>query len=257
MEIIEVDPKLCKRWEFADRSVYDFGDIVGLSQDILSHGQIEPVILRKSQDKEFSFEVIAGSRRLKACLEANLPLKGVVQDLNDEQAIIAQVRENQKVELSDYSKGMNYAKILEDKKISMGKLATILGFSKTRLNRFLCFSKVPPQIWEAVGNPLKVSSRTAATLHALAKKGEEYINAIIELAEEIRNGMGSRTLEKTVLQAVNGEDAMIQFEKTISLPSGQVIAQWIKGGLKFSKDVPLNQEAFEKMVIQYFTGAGI
>ena len=257
MEIIQVDPKLCKRWKFADRSIYDFGNIIELSQDILNHGQIEPVILRKTQEQDFPYEVIAGSRRLKACLEAEVPLKGIVQELSDEQAIVAQVRENQKIELSDYSKGINYSQILEDKKLSISRLASILGLSKSRLNRFLCFRKVPSKIWEAVSNPSKVSSRTAETINALAKKGEEYVNAIIDLAEEIRKGTGSTTLEKMVLEAVNGGTNTVQFEKTIALPSGQVIAKWTKGGLQFAKDIPLDQEHFEKMVIQYFTGAGI
>jgi len=84
-----------------------------------------------------------------------------------------------------------------------------------------------------------------------------YVDALIHLAEDIRKGAGSRTLEQKVSETVNGKDNMIEFERKVVLPSGQVIAQWTKGGLNFSKDIPLNQEAFEKMVIQYFTGAGI
>jgi len=179
-------------------------------------------------------------------------LRGIVQDLSDGQAIVVQVKENQKVGLSDYSKGMNYAKILEENKTSIAKLSKLLGYSKTRLNHFLCFKKVPHQIWEVVGNPSRVSSRTAATIHSLAKKGQEYIDALIELAEEISKGTGSKTIEKAVLEAVSGHNPTIEYEQKIVLPSGQLIAKWTKGGLQFSKDISLDQMEIEKVLIQYF-----
>ena len=41
--------------------------------------------------------MIAGSRRWKACLLANLPLKAILTDYNDKQASIAQIKENVKL----------------------------------------------------------------------------------------------------------------------------------------------------------------
>lgn len=74
MQIIDVDPKVCTRWKFADRSGFEFGDIFALSKDIQQNGQIEPALLRKSATQKDHYEIITGSRRWKACSDINLPL---------------------------------------------------------------------------------------------------------------------------------------------------------------------------------------
>ena len=40
MEIIEVDPRVCKRWQYADRNSFEFGDTNILAEDIKRNGQI-------------------------------------------------------------------------------------------------------------------------------------------------------------------------------------------------------------------------
>ena len=60
MQIIEVDPKNCIRWEFADRSGFEFGDIFELAQDIAQNGQVEPVILRKSKTQTHNMRSLPG-----------------------------------------------------------------------------------------------------------------------------------------------------------------------------------------------------
>ena len=70
--IIEIDPRDCRRWKYADRSEFEFGDSNILAKDIEENGQIEPVIVREIDDDGFKYEVIAGSRRLRACLVGNL-----------------------------------------------------------------------------------------------------------------------------------------------------------------------------------------
>ena len=252
MQVIDVDPKSCVRWKFADRSGFEFGDIHTLSQDIIKNGQIEPVILRKSPDPQYKYEVIAGSRRWKACLEAGIPLKGIVQDLSDEQAAVAQIKENQQLSICDYSRGIYYAKLLKEKKMTPEKLAESIGCSRAKLQNFLDFEKVPQAIWDAVGNLSRVSSRTASTIYALSQKGKNYITALVDLADKVRNGIGSRTLEKKVLEAVKGEGNIIEFQDKILLPSGKVVAYWTKSGIQFAKDIHFNQKKFEKIVVRYF-----
>ena len=255
MQIIEVDPKSCTRWAFADRSGFEFGDVFELATDIIANGQVEPVILRKSQIPGFEYEIIAGSRRWKACLEAGIHLKGIVQELSDEQASVVQIKENQQLSICDYSKGLYYSKLLAEKKTTRANLTKLAGCSPSKLDNFLTFEKIPATIWEAVGNPSRVSSRTAATILSLSQKGEKYISALIQLAEEIRKGAGSRTLEQKVLEAINGKYNTIEFEKKITLPSGQVVAKWTKGGLQFAKDIPLNQKEIENILMAYFENA--
>lgn len=252
MEVVTVDPKKCIRWKLADRSGFEFGDIHALAQDILKNGQIEPVLLRKSPEKEDSFEVIAGSRRWMACHNAGIPLKGIIQNLTDSQAAIAQIKENQHLGLCDYSKGIYYARVLKEQTMTHAQLAEVVGYSRAKFENFLTFEKVSDRIWEAVGNISKVTSRTSATIYALSKNGEIYEEALILLAEEIRKGMGCNTLEKRVLALVHDNDQTTHLESKIILPSGKLIATWTKQGLQFSKEVSLDQNEISQLLVEYF-----
>ena len=252
MKIVTVDAKKCVRWRLADRSSFEFGDIHALAQDILENGQIEPVLLRKSPHNEDQFEIIAGSRRWRACLEADIPLKGILQDLSDAEAAIAQIKENQHLGLCDYSKGITYAKVLKEQTMTHAQLAEVVGCSRAKFENFLSFEKVPTTIWKAVDNLSRVSSRTAATIYALSKNGPNYEEALILLADEIRKGTGCNTLEKMVLALVTNNSQKDDLKSKITLPDGTLIATWTKNGLQFSKKILFDQNEISNLLIQYF-----
>jgi len=87
MEVIEIDPRLCTRWKYADRNSFEFGDTNILAEDIKRNGQITPVFVRTLKDNgKFKYEIIAGSRRLQACLAADLPLKAILTNVTDAEA---------------------------------------------------------------------------------------------------------------------------------------------------------------------------
>ena len=67
MQIIEINPRDCTRWKYADRSHFEFGNTRSLSEDIKENGQVEPVIVRPLLNSEYKYEIIAGSRRFQAC----------------------------------------------------------------------------------------------------------------------------------------------------------------------------------------------
>ena len=104
----------------------------------------------------------------------------------------------------------------------------MVGCLRPKLDNYLAFEKVPAIIWDAVGNLSRVSSRSAATIFSLSKKGKDYISALIDLADEIRKGAGSKTLEKKVMLAIHGTNETIEYQESILLPSGQSIAKWTK-----------------------------
>lgn len=254
MNIITVNPRDCIRWSYADRSLFEFGDMPSLAENIKNNGQIEPVHLRvREHDPKFKYEVIAGSRRWKACLDADLPLRAVIDNVTDDQAAIIQIKENQGLAICDYSKGLYYSKLLEDRKITQESLANNINASRAKLTQFLTFNKVPKAIWDAVGNMSKVSSRTSATIYSLSQKGDHVISILINLAEEIKKGIGCTKLENLVNQILLNNEVDILQENIITLPSGATIGIWKNNTLKLSKDVNVDKEHFVKYIIKYFT----
>lgn len=252
MEIIKIDPRLCTRWKYADRNSFEFGDINILAEDIKRNGQVTPVFVRALKgDSKFQYEVIAGSRRLQACMYANLTLDAIVMDISDTEAATIQIKENEQLGLSEYSKGLSYSKLKEDGKLTQDQLAEIVGCSRKKIQSLLCFEKVDKDIWNAITNMTKVSARSAETILALSKKSTTHVEALKEIAEEIRKGAGSVRIEKMVETIINGELRNVN-EEPVSLPDGRVIAAWKKGGVFFSKDVHLDKRKFNKMLVEFF-----
>ena len=181
-----------------------------------------------------------------------MPFIAVVSDLTDNQAAIAQIKENQKLGICDYSRGLCYSKLLDSEKVTQNDLINNIQISKAKLKDFLAFAKIDQKIWGAIGNTSKVSSRTAREILSISSKGEKYKSALIELGEEIRNGLGANSLKNAVDAIVLGVDESVNPEKTITLPSGVVIATWKNNTLKFSNNIDFNQPELEKYLIQFF-----
>lgn len=252
MKIIKVDPRVCTRWEYADRNSFEFGDINSLAEDIKRNGQVTPVFVRPLiEDDRFKYEVIAGSRRMQACLTANMTLDAIVVEVSDLEAATIQIKENEQLNLSEYSKGISYAKLKRDGKLTQEQLAVIVGCSRKKIQSLLSFEKVDSDIWDAVTNMTKVSARSAETILALSKKSDAHKEAIIEIAEEIRKGAGSVRIEKLVNAVLHGEFNTHDTEE-VSLPNGQVIASWRKGGVFFAKNINLDKKKFNKLLIEFF-----
>ena len=251
MEVIELDPRVCTRWKYADRSSFEFGNSNSFAEDIKRNGQITPIAVRPlvNNDK-FQYEVIAGSRRLQACLTANIPIKAIVYNVSDKEAVAIQIKENDKLELSEYSKGISYAKLKQDGKLTQEQLAEIVGCSRKKMQSFLAFKKISQDVWDAVDNMTKVSSRAAETILALSKKSDAHKKAIIEIAEEIRKGAGSVRIEKLVNTTLNTDDD--KQDEIITNSTGQVIATWKKGGIFFEKNIDFDRKKFNELVLQFF-----
>lgn len=67
-----------------------------LIESISTHGQIVPALLRprRSADGDRRFEIVYGRRRLAAVRALGMPLRALIQDLGDPEALIAQRLEN-------------------------------------------------------------------------------------------------------------------------------------------------------------------
>jgi len=252
MEVIELDPRVCTRWKYADRSSFEFGESSIFAEDIKRNGQITPVAVRPLENNDkFQYEVIAGSRRLQACLTANIPIKAIVYNVSDKEAVAIQIKENEKFTISDYSKGVSYAKLKQDGKLTQEQLAEIAGCSKRKIQKLLAFEKIDQDIWNAVHNMSKVSAKSAETILVISRKSLQHKEALIEIAEEIRKGAGNLKIERLVNEILVGDEQGEQ-EELIHNASGQVLAKWKAGKLHFAKNLNLDKKKFNKMLINFF-----
>jgi ParB family chromosome partitioning protein len=251
MQIIKIDPRTCTRWKYADRNSFEFGDINLLADDIKHNGQVNPIHVRPiANNSQFKYEVIAGSRRLQACLTAGINIDAIIVQISDTEAATIQIKENEKIALSEYSKGIFYAKLKTDGKLNQEQLAEIVGCSRRKMQSYLSFAKIDQDIWGAINNMSRVSARAADTILAISKKSPAHKKAIIAIAEEIKKGAGTRRIENLVHEIINTKQP--QHDHFLTLPSGQIIGSWKKDSFVFANNLPINKEEISTLLIEFF-----
>jgi ParB family chromosome partitioning protein len=224
-----INPNLIRRWERKDRPSNELGDIQALANDFINVGQQQPCIVRSILDSEYKYELIIGERRWRAAMLAKINLDVIVKNnFSDFDAALSQAAENDnRLDLSDYAKGMSFAKLIDDKIMRQKDLTERLGKSKQYISSLLSFSKIPKEIIDSVDDWSKVSSRTSKEIVSLSKKGDVYIKQICALSERIKSGkMGWNSLNKVVIANTLKKGSLVTENQKILSKDGRHIFTW-------------------------------
>lgn len=241
----EIDPNAIRNWSLNDRPESELGDLETFAKELKEIGQQQPCIIRPIFDDKYQYEVIAGERRWRAAKLADIKLKVIIRQLDDHEAAIAQAAENaNRKDLSDYAKGMSYAKLIEQDVLSQSELVSKLGITQSQVSRLLAFAKIPHEINQAIGDYSKVSARVAAEIRSLANKGEAYVKALIQLAPKIASGkLGGEKLV-SIVEKLTAETLSQPIARTIKIQSksGRHCFTWKidsknQFSISFSKDL--------------------
>lgn len=267
-EVTLVDPNDICNWEFHDRPESELGDIQGLADEFTQVGQQQPCIVRPTNigNSRYKYELIIGERRWRASLLARIKLKVIIKDLNDQDSALAQAAENDnRIDLSDYAKGMSYSKLIEAGIIKQTDLLEKLGRSRQYVSALLSYSKIPKQIYDAIGDFTKVSSRTAETIKRLSSKGENYTEAILKKIDQIKDGqIGHAKLTEFVQKQVTNKDDLSKINaKKVTSPNGRHLFTIRNdnnnlSSIHFPKDISqliqenkINSEKFNKHIMDF------
>ncbi len=112
------------------RERYDQTALDELAQSLTELGQLQPIVARKQGAK---FEIVAGERRFEAAKRAGLATLSVsVRDLNDQQAIEAQLVENlQREGLHELAEAEGYETLMKEHGFSAEDLVVKTGKSRS------------------------------------------------------------------------------------------------------------------------------
>lgn len=243
--IVLLEPKQISNWVHHDRPASELGNIDEFALELKNNGQLQPCIVRPlKNDTKFRFELIVGERRWRAAQKANIKLKVIIQNLTDHEAAIAQANENsQRKDLSDYAKGISYAKLINDKILNQKDLISSLKISQSDVSRLLSFSKVPKIIWDTIEDKSKISARTAAEIRSLSNKGSQYIDAILKVASDIETGkLGEKLLKRKIENILSAKRTGVSDFKEVKTANGRHIFTWRRDSnnhisISFPKDV--------------------
>lgn len=185
---------------FQPREVFDEKPLKELAVSIKEHGVIQPIIVRKVEDK---YEIIAGERRYKASALAGLTkIPAIVRDLDDKETSKVALLENlQRKNLNPVEEAKTYQKILELDQMTQDELAKTMGKSQSAVANKLRLLALPDEIQEALLKE-KISERHARSLLNLegAEKQKEMLKKIIE------NKMTVRQVEEEIKGKATSSD---------------------------------------------------
>lgn len=163
---------------FQPRITFNEDAINELAESIKEHGVIQPIVVRKINDK---YEIIAGERRYKASTMAGKStIPAIVTDLNDkESAEIALIENVQREDLTAIEEAVSYKKILDMGYLTQEELSGKLGKKQSTISNKLRLLNLDEEVQEALLEK-KISERHARSLLKLNSKDQrKMLNRII------------------------------------------------------------------------------
>ncbi|SLN63351.1 Nucleoid occlusion protein [Roseivivax jejudonensis] len=145
----DIDPARIDMSRFSDR--IDPGeDLSELKESIRRNGQQVPVLVRRKADDRF--EVIYGRRRILACRALERPVRGMVVELDDEDALIAQGLENAARLETSYIERALFVKQILDAGFTAVLVEKAIGVEETQVYRMRGIARdIPAEVIAAVG----------------------------------------------------------------------------------------------------------
>ena len=118
---------------FQPRLAFDDASLQDLAASIKQHGIIQPLILRRKNDK---YEIIAGERRYKAARMAGLvSVPAIISNLSDAASAEVAIVENvQRKDLTAIEEAKSYQAILDKGYMTQEELAKKCGVSRQTVN---------------------------------------------------------------------------------------------------------------------------
>lgn len=182
-EVIQIPIKDIEPNRFQPRSIFNDEKIAELAQTIRTHGMIQPIVVRKRDNSNNKYEIIAGERRWRAVTSLsweNVP--AIIRDMNDkETASVALIENLQREELTVIEEAKAYERLLEIHQLTQEALAQRLGKSQSTIANKMRLLKLPDSVQNAIMTK-KITERHARALIILKdeEKQDLLLNEIIE-----------------------------------------------------------------------------
>lgn len=160
------------------RSVFDDTKLDELAKSITTNGVVQPVLLRRKGER---FELIAGERRFRAAIRANLSsIPAVVRNVQDNQVLeIALIENIQREDLNPIEEANAYRKLIDHLGLTQETLADRVGRDRSYVTNYLRLLRLPEDIQDLVQ-----TGRLSAG-HARTLLGVEHVEVQRRLARKI------------------------------------------------------------------------
>ncbi len=180
--IIELDPSVVTNSSVSDRITIDvdpgFDDLVA---SIREHGQQVPILVRPEPARAGHYQIAYGRRRLRAAVAIGGKVRAIVQNLTDDELVIAQGKENLDRQDLSYIEKALFARRLEDAGYQRDVIAAALSTDKGDLSRYISVARsIPEAVVQAIGPAPKAGrSRWIGLADAIGARGEDVETLLV------------------------------------------------------------------------------
>ena len=180
------------------RKIFEKQALEDLSNSIKERGIIQPLIVRKSEDQDDKYELIAGERRWQAAQSAGLHDVPVVilQADNLKSLELAIIENVQRKDLNAIEEAESYKNLIENFNYDQDKVSKFIGKSRSHIANSIRLLSLPDKITEMIRSE-KLSQGHAKILIGLE-------NATILAEKIIKKKLSVRQSENLVRLLKNG-----------------------------------------------------
>ena len=183
------------------RKSFDNDKIAELTESIKTHGIIQPLILRKSDDGFYI--IVAGERRWRAAKMAGLKdVPAIVMELSEKEVLEISIIENiQRQELNPIEEALAYKRLLSEFELTQEDLSKRIGKSRTAITNTMRLMNLDSRVQQYIIEGIITEGHGRALLGI---KDEEIQ---YELSQKvIDENLSVRELERLVKKIVEGKN---------------------------------------------------
>ena len=172
--------------KFQPRKLFDEENLEELTNSIKERGIIQPIIVRKSNEEKFKYEIIAGERRWLAAQKAGLhEVPVVITEADDLKSLEFAIVENvQRHDLNSIEEAQGYQSLIDDFSYDQEKVAKFIGKSRSHIANCLRLLTLPKEVLQLI-KIKKISAGHAKVLVGL-DNAVFVANKIIEKKLSVR-----------------------------------------------------------------------
>lgn len=134
--------------KYQPRKIFEESNMEDLTNSIKERGIIQPIIVRKSQDHNQKYEIIAGERRWLAAQRAglhNVPV--VITEADDLKSLEFAILENiQRQDLNPLEEAKGYKRLIDEFSYDQDKVSKFMGKSRSYITNSLRLLTLPKEV---------------------------------------------------------------------------------------------------------------
>lgn len=181
--LVDIDPADIDADGLADRLDHDEAAHQALVASIRDYGQQVPILVRPHPSEDGRYRIVYGRRRALALKEIGIPVKALIRDLDDREAVLAQGQENSARRDLTFIEKANFARQMRDAGYDRKVVCDALDVDKTLISRMLSIAdRVPPEVITAIGSAPAFGRDRWLALAALIEERDWDVPAMVNLA---------------------------------------------------------------------------